>query len=187
MLHKEVPYYKIYMLRKEANKEGYPLPEGYYIETYQPGKEEDWIRIQMESGHIEDETKGKQVFAKDFAPYPEALKKHMFFIVNEQKECVGTAALWFGERFAQHPDVSSQKVKRLHWVAVKDAYSGKGLAKALVSYVCNTHQGNIYLDSQTWSFPAIHIYEGVGFARWNPLADEQYKTAWEIIDHALKR
>lgn len=79
------------------------------------------------------------------------------------------------------------RYERLHWLGVKDKDKGKGIAKALVSYICEQCKGTMYLSTQSWSYPAIHIYEQFGFVPWNPYGDVEFDDAWRLIHSILQK
>lgn len=174
MLYKELPYYKVYMRCEKIIPTSYCLPSGYTMVHYPQASKEDWCRIQMECGHVESIKDAQQIFEREFASDIELATSRLLFVLNEDKQAVGTAALWKGK--------DGFPKDRLHWIGVCDTETGKGIAKYLIQEACKLASGVIYLDSQTWSYPAIHLYQTFGFVRWNATnSDDDYK-GWDILD-----
>lgn len=177
MLYKDIPYHKIYMYCQAVIETDYQLPNGYRLVSYPEGSEGDWCRIQLESGHVGSIEEAHAVFKKDFASDAILASTRMLFVLAPSGIAVGTVSLWKGKPgFPKH---------RLHWLGVCDDYAGKGIAKYLVQEACRIVKHDIYLDSQTWSYPAIHIYQSLGFVRWNPTNALDYEEAWQLMDTML--
>lgn len=177
MLYKDLPYYKVYMLCQEVKQTSYELPKGYGLVYYPTATKEDWCHIQVQSGHIASIKEAKEVFEKEFASDIPLTSSRMLFVIDEHKQAIGTITLWKGkEGFPKN---------RLHWLGVSDDHAGKGIAKYLVQEACKLADGEIYLDSQTWSYPAIHIYQSLGFQRWNPTAAKDDQEAWDLLDQYI--
>ena len=85
----------------------------------------------------------------------------MLFVVAPDGEYVGTASLWNGLFYGE-------KKQRIHWVAVKDSHSGKGIAKAMLSRLMQLYcelgySGFIYLLTGTRNWHAVTLYRKFGF------------------------
>lgn len=163
MLDKSIPYAEIWMCReRELPVVEKTLPEGFRFELYQEGDELEWAAIETAVAEFGDETKAIAYFNEKFAPYPNELKQRMLFVTNPSEEKVGTCSAWWKET----PDGSRYPL--VHWVAVKPGYQGKGLAKAMMTQTLKLLQNlentsPIYLHTQTWSHPAIRLYQTLGF------------------------
>ncbi|SFQ26780.1 Acetyltransferase (GNAT) family protein [Desemzia incerta] len=163
MLDKSIPYAEIWMYReRELPVVEKTLPEGFRFELYQEGDELEWAAIETAVAEFDDETKAIAYFNEKFAPYPKELKQRMFFVTDPAGEKVGTCSAWWKKT----PD--GTRYPLVHWVAVKPGYQGKGLAKAMMTQTLKLLQNlettsPIYLHTQTWSHPAIRLYQTLGF------------------------
>lgn len=190
MLDKSIPYYPVIMVKSlQTAYPRYSLPNGYKFVPYNNGLEKEWATLQYETGQIESLDAAMHRFKKEYLPLLELAKKNCWFVcVEKTNEIVATASLWRGNHFGIQLD-------RIHWVAVKNNYNGKGLAKALLTKVLErSHSEIIYLTTQTWSYPAICLYFKFGFSAYlgsKPIYWEQsdYETnreiAWKIIKRKL--
>ena len=143
-----------------ADVKRYPLPEGYRIRRYQPGDDETWLRIHDETGFYDPFPPGFHATA--FGGDEEALAERQLFIVDEATgEDVATATAWFNDPIHRVPG------GRIHWVAVVPKVQGKGLAKALLTALCEQFEAlgetTVYLTTDSENGKAIALYEGLGF------------------------
>ena len=186
MLDKSIPYAEIWMYReRELPVIEKTLPEGFSFELYQEGDELEWAAIETAVAEFDDETKAIAYFNEKFAPYPNELRQRMLFVTNPSGEKVGTCSAWWKET----PDDSRYPL--VHWVAVKPGYQGKGLAKAMMTRTLQLLQNlettsPIYLHTQTWSHPAIRLYQTLGFEITDKNIDgspnPDYAKAMSILD-----
>lgn len=168
MLDKSIPYVYVLMRREQ----GCPVPEfalppGYRFAFYTPGCEKDWARIETSVLEFDCEMDALLYFQQDFAPYGRELPLRCLFVETEAGEKIATATAWWGYTGVRRDPV-------VHWVAVKPAYQGLGIGKAIIAQVVRRIveiEGDrvIYLHTQTWSHKAVSLYERVGFL----LSDEQ--------------
>lgn len=178
MLDKSVPFIPFIMIRKPnaAPLPEYHLPEGYHFVFYQPGDEHDWGEIETSVGEFETTTDALNYFQRSFAPFPEELPQRMLFVENAEGKKVATFTAWRNDDSRQ---------PRLHWLAVLPSQQGQGLAKALVIRVTQLltelHPNEeLYLTTQTWSHPAVKLYQKLGY---EILADENYSQIVEILEN----
>lgn len=163
MLDKSIPYVEFWMYRSlEIPVAEKSLPEGFRFAFYQEGDEQAWAAIETAVGEFDEEAEALDYFQRKFAPYSEELKQRMVFVVDSSGEKIGTSTAWWKET------PSGDRYPLVHWVAVKPGYQGKGLAKALVSQTLKLLQNlettsPIYLHTQTWSHPAVRLYQKFGF------------------------
>ena len=88
----------------------------------------------------------------------------MLFVISPEGEYVGTASLWNGLFYGE-------KKQRIHWVAVKDSHSGKGIAKAMLCRLMDLYcelgySGFIYLLTGTRNWHAVTLYRKFGFTEY---------------------
>ena len=124
----------------------------------------------------------------------EALSQRMLFVRDAAGTPVASASLWFGSPFGAEID-------RIHWVATDEAHQRRGLCGAMLCELLKRHEalgtpGGVYLISQTFSYPAIRIYQRFGFRRLLTRRPAEYHLdapfaetagrAWAIIDEKLR-
>ncbi|MGG5313470.1 hypothetical protein IGL76_002190 [Enterococcus sp. DIV2381] len=189
MLDKQLPYAEIWMTRPlEEVLPDYPLNEQYHFEKYRPGAEKDWAAIETAVGEFDSIDEALAYFDQAFAPYQEELTKRMFFVVNEKNERVATCTAWWKLREEEYP--------LFHWLAVKPEHQGKGIARSLTIEVLRrfqqlTSQSPVYLHTQTWSHPAIKLYQSLGFTfipdNFDGSVNSDYQKVMDILSSKVKK
>lgn len=191
------------------------LPAGFSFAWFTPGREEDWVALQLSVEHVDTADEGRDIFRREFLldcagpddlrtfsrpeQYPgyEKLCRRMLFVLDPDGRPAGTGALWTGATFGRVR-------QRLHWIAVSPAYQGRGLSKAIVARLLElcTELGeqDAYLTTQTWSYKAAGVYKKMGFhpyigekpAEWPfacalnlPDFAAENAAAWAIINEKL--
>jgi len=136
----------------------FAFPEGFGIRPMRPGEAGLWLDIHRDAEPFfaipED------LFAQQFGSDPAAQAWRCFFIVTARDVAVGTLSAWFNRDF-QGADAG-----RIHWVAIRPAYQGRGLAKPAMAHAMNVlahWHDRAYLDTSTGRLPAIKIYLDFGF------------------------
>lgn len=197
MLDKSLPYMGVFLIRK--NHTPYPrysLPEGFQVTGYRPGNETAWAELLYGLGMMGTLEDAKGIFEREFLPYPDKLKKQCLFVLSPEGEVAATASLWDGEIFGK-------TMLRVHWVGVSPKYQRMGLMKGLLTKILDLYEeigpyDFLYLETQTWSWKAINLYESFGFipylgekpVNWtcSPKGfEEDNRIAWEIIDQKLEQ
>lgn len=180
-MDKTLPYYDIIM-RKDMNKDikAYPLPEGYSFASYKDGDEQEWARLEHGVGEFDNIEDALAYFNRVFMPYREMLYDRMYFILDPNGQYVATTTAWFKDDEKRHYAL-------VHWVCVDQNQQGKGLGNCMVSYVLSKfpivepNEKEIFLHTQTWSYPAISMYYKMGFRITDiPLID--CKTDHKALD-----
>ncbi|MGM9904214.1 MAG: GNAT family N-acetyltransferase [Enterococcus sp.] len=189
MLDKSVPYAEIWMSRPlDLSLPSYTLDTNYHFEMYRPGAEQDWACIETAVGEFESVGEAMDYFEKTFTPYPEELNKRMFFVVDQNNERVATCTAWEKTRHGK-------KYPVFHWLAVKPEHQGKGIAKSLTIEVLRCFQkianyGPVFLSTQTWSYPAVRLYQNLGFTfmteKFDGSINPDYQKAMDIIKSQTK-
>lgn len=170
----------IYMERNNLdNIPQYELPEGFSFSYYEEGNEQDWIDI-----HLVADIYNKaniELYRKSFGNDVKLLSERQCFIVNENGEKIGTATAWFNDNYF------NQKWGRIHWVAIKPEYQGKGLAKPLLSEIMNKlkMQGhnNAYLTTRALRIPALNLYLKYGF--YPKVNNDEELESWRDVKEKL--
>ncbi|HAM1485012.1 TPA: GNAT family N-acetyltransferase [Listeria monocytogenes] len=189
MLDKSVPHISVIMVNHDAtNYPEFHLPAGYSFCFYKDGLEEDWCRLQLETGQVLSMDSIRARFETEFGNEKEKLTKRCIFVKAPNGEIIGTAMLWDGNTFGKMES-------RIHWVAVLDSHGGKGIAKALLSKILGLNKSKfVYLTTQTGSYQAIYLYWKFGFEKYVGKTPENWKTvnfqeeketAWQIIENKI--
>ena len=179
-LDKSIPYYSVNMVCAAPQRapRGAALPAGYAFAGYADGMEEDWARILVETGMADSRERALEGF-REFRENLPLTRERMLFVRDGAGDVVATATLWQSEW-------EGESLARIHWVGVLPAHEGKGIAKAMLSRLFRRYDelgltGRVFLVTQSWSYPAIHIYQTYGFAP----APSDPPEAWELIQKML--
>lgn len=133
-------------------------PGGYALRWYQPGDENDWLSIHRCADLYN--CFSHELFLSEFGERTDELARRQCFLIAPSGETVGTATAWFGSG-------EEHCCGRIHWVAVKPHYQGRGLARPLLSAVCERllelGYREAYLVTATSRIPAINLYFRFGF------------------------
>ena len=147
-----------------------PFPEGYGIRPMSVADIGLWTDIQRDAEpyiRIGDGT-----FMDSFGDDLAALPWRCFIITDPKGRGVGTISAWYNRNFR------GLDYGQVHWVAVRPAYQGRGLAKAGLSYVMQRlakwHERS-FLDTSTEREVAIRLYLDFGFE-----PDLTPAGAWEV-------
>ncbi len=187
MLNKKIPHYSLTLYKTDTKKYSeYSLPEGYRFVFYKKGDEAHWAEIERSVGQFDNVEEGLRSFQASFVNGQNlVLEERMIFVVDSDGEYVATSALWNG-------DYLGKECQRIHWVAVKDKCSGKGIAKAMLSFLMKLYndlgyKDFIFLDTGTRNYAAVNIYRHFGFTEYTGdvslfanLSDEEFKRKNEI-------
>ncbi len=154
------------MVKEDTKKyPRYELPAGYEFVFYRKGDEKHWAEIETAVGQFSCVEKGIEYFNREFIEGQDLdPEKRMLFVTSPDGEYVGTASLWNGLFYGE-------KKQRIHWVAVKDEHSGKGIAKAMLCRLMDLYRelgysGFIYLLTGTRNWHAVSLYRKFGFSEY---------------------
>lgn len=164
MLDKRLPYYNILMRadwRTVKAATPHPLPSGYRYRTYSRGDMNAWAMLEASVGEFDTAEAAREAFAARYLPHESDLATRCWFIVDAQGAPCATAMAWYYNERGQH-------WASLHWVSVSPDHQRKGLGQAITSRAMATFPSvepgeDVYLHTQTWSYPAIGIYLSQGF------------------------
>lgn len=152
----------------------YELPAPYTIRLYRPGDELAWRQIQSQADLYNAIT--AELFAAQFGDDPTLLAERQFYLCDGAGRPIGTATAWFGP-------YRNQNYGRVHWVAIGPEFQGLGLAKPLMTLVCERlHQlghRQAYLTTATARISAITLYLKFGFEP--DIESERDRLAWRSI------
>lgn len=137
----------------------HPLPAPFSLRRFRPGDRETWVRIETAAEQFRDIT--PDLFELQFGTDPVVLEQRQLFLCDGIGTAIGTATAW-----SDGTD-SRESWGRVHWVAIVPAWQGRGLAKPLLSAVCQRlleleHQ-RAYLMTESVRTAAIALYQKFGF------------------------
>jgi len=179
MLDKSIPAYDIFMYKDDtAEYPEYTLPEGFYFKAYEAGDEAQWADIECSLGQFDTPEEALQCFKNEFLVNQVLdAKKRVLFVMAPGGEYAGTIALWDGIFYGQ-------RVDRVHWVAVKDKFAGRGIAKAMLTAVMDMYNdlglsGRLQLWTGSRNYVAISLYKRFGFKLYRGNVDPRTNTISE--------
>src|SRR5690554_2990379 len=137
-----------------------PLKAGFAFRPWQGGDEQIWAELETQAGEFASVDEALTRFRQEFAGYEEELASRCVILQTREQEPVGTVMGWYDKGFADG------SYGRLHWVSIKPAYQGQGLARPLVTegiQLMKPHHTKAYLTTQTTSYKGIKLYLDYGF------------------------
>jgi len=157
--------------RNLAGAPRFAAPEGFTVRPWRAGDEEAWLDIHREADPLN--SFGPDTFGKQFGRDAATLAARQFYLCDARGAAVGTATAWFGEE-------AWLGWGRVHWVALRPAFQGRGLSKPLLSAtlrrLAELGHDKAYLTTDTLRRPAIGLYLAFGFS---PVArNEEERGAW---------
>jgi len=160
MVDKSIPFADIIMRNDNPQYVQPVLPEGYRMDTYQPGDDEAWARMEVFAGDFKSYELALDYFHRTYLPDPEELEKRFVMVRNEAGEGVCSCIAWRTER-------NGKPCSTLQWLVTAEGYEGLGLAKAVAFETVNRYhalgEGPVWLHTQPWSYKAIWLYYQAGF------------------------
>ncbi len=157
------------------------FPTGFALRWYRAGDRETWVRIHERAERYVPTT--AQVYDEQFGGDETELARRQAFLLDSQGQEIGTATAWFDNHH------QGRRFGRVHWVAIVPEHQGKGLAKPLLTAVCNrlVELGHdcAYLSTGTARLPAIHLYLSYGFQP--EIGNEEDRNRWDHVLDQLQR
>ena len=172
--------YSVFMVR--AHLRDIPqvaFPEGFGIRGMRPGEGTLWTNIQRDAEPyfpIED-----TLFQREFGYDLPATERRCFVVTNSDAVGVGVISAWYPR------DPRWEGYGMVHWVAVRPAYQGRGLGKAMMTFTLNQlsqWHDRAFLGTQTKRLGAIKLYLDFGFVP--DLEPPGAKAAWRTVQSQLK-
>ncbi len=134
------------------------LQKSYLIRTYEPGDEAHWYDIHLEADKLSNITDG--LFAFQFGLDQRELSTRQFYLCHSG-EVIGTASAWHGTSY------KDGSYGRVHWVAMRPSYQGRGLSKPLLCEVLQALKRlgyrRAYLTTSRLRRVAMGLYKSFGF------------------------
>jgi len=146
------------------------LPDGYRLRGMRPADAATWTAVQRDAEPWLEV--GDGLFADNAA----TIAERCFLLEDADGRAGGTISAWFD------PDFRGHDHGRIHWVALRPDWQGRGLAKPMLAHamrVLARFHDCAYLCTQANRLPAIALYLGFGFG---PLiADAGDRATWQAI------
>jgi GNAT superfamily N-acetyltransferase len=137
----------------------FAVPAGFALRWHAPGDAANWLRIWQAADAYQAITPDR--FEREFGPDPSLWAERQCFLCDASGAAVGTATAWFDD------DYFGRRCGRVHWVAVRPPFQGRGLSKPLLAATCRRLRelGHdcAYLVTETVRLPAIRLYWQFGF------------------------
>jgi GNAT superfamily N-acetyltransferase len=169
------------MTRQNLNNlPAYPLPPGFAVKWFQPGDESRWLQIHLAAEREREITPA--LFRSEFGQDGAVLGERQCFLLDACGQAVGTATAWLGDL------VQGERWGRVHWVAIRPEFQGRGLGRPLMTVVCERLRelghSRAFLRTTATRLPAINLYLRFGFKPWPRAAAEA--AAWHALAPCLR-
>ncbi len=173
-----MPYEAIEMIYPDlAQTPTYTLPTDYALRMYKAGDAGHWNDIHIAADKYTNIT--PELFNEQFADDEQQLAERQFYLLDGTKRPLGTATAWPGW---------DNGWGMVHWVAIHPEVQGYGLAKGLMTAVCQKFLAfgytKAHLGTANVRIPALNLYLHFGF---HPhIRHEQDWQVWRNIETKLK-
>ncbi|MCX5660827.1 MAG: GNAT family N-acetyltransferase [Planctomycetota bacterium] len=157
-----------------------PMPAGYSMRPMALSDAAEWEDVWIDAEPFVAIRRG--LFMEQFGKDPEAIPQRCFLLVGPDGSTQGTISAWYDRNF------KGGDWGRIHWVAVKKASQGKGLARAMMSFAMQElkkRHTRAELDTSTGRVGAIKVYLDFGFVpdMDAPHAAEAWAAFRKKLDH----
>ncbi len=151
--------YSIDMIRPDMRDiPQFPIPEGFAMRPMKPDENSLWVDIWRDAEpyfDIADDT-----FTKSFGADPAGIVQRCFILNTAKGVSVGTISAWYDRKYR------GVDYGRIHWVAIRQAYKGRGLGKVIMTYAMNQlaqWHDRAVLNTQSKRLNAVKLYLDFGF------------------------
>ena len=149
------------------------LPTGYRWADKPEELGEAWARLMTELGFPFSLEEARERWRGLSDPAQGA--RH-FFVLGPEEDLAATCTLCAGK----YPEAAPL---RLHWVMTSEKHQRRGLSRAVCQAALAAADGRpVQLSTQAQSWPAIALYESLGFApwerAWGDVDDESAQARW---------
>lgn len=134
-----------------------PFPTGFSIRMQRPDDDALWTDIQRDAEPVL--TIDDDLFRREYGHDPAAIPQRCCIITGPGGAGIGTIAAWSGRD-------GDPAWGRIHWVAVRRAFQGKGLARAALAHalrILAVHHDRAWLLTSSSRIGAIALYLSYGF------------------------
>ncbi len=173
--------YSVHMLRPTLDAiPQIAFPEGFHIRAMLPDEGGLWRDIWRDAEPYFPIS--ETLFENQFGYDPQAIRWRCYFVVNGRNVAVGAISAWYNQ------DFKGGVWGQIHWVALRPAYWGKGLAKPMLSYTLTQMaqwHDRAFLGTQTKRLNAIKLYLNFGFVpdREEPGAVDAWRAVAAQLTH----
>jgi GNAT superfamily N-acetyltransferase len=155
-----------------------PFPAGYSMRPLRRNEGGLWEDIWRDAEPFMKIENG--LFEREFGDDPAAIERRCYIITAPDGIAVGTISSWYAR------DIKGKDYGRIHWVATRKAYQGRGIMRAGLSYalrqIAQWHERAV-LGTSTGRIAAIKLYLDYGFL---PDLDEpRAREAWTAFRQKL--
>jgi GNAT superfamily N-acetyltransferase len=153
------PTMPVWLLRN--NMQGLPdvpFPDGYRMRAMTVADAGLWEEVWMDAEPYVKIEPG--LFLKQFSEDESAIPHRCFLLIGPDGSAQGTISAW------QSVNFKGSSWGRIHWVAVKKASQGKGLARSMMGFAMRKlalWHDKAYLDTSIGRIGAIKVYLDFGF------------------------
>lgn len=153
-----IPDYNIFMVCEQLESTALSeLPKGYYFRNCKEEELDVWIDIQLDNSGDAPRSLVTDFFDRTYKEKGNLFFVQCVFVCDEKDMPIASCFIW-----KQH-----DKYNTVHWFKVLKPYEGKGIGRALLSYVMRPLADDdypVYLHTQPSSYRAIKLYSDFGFA-----------------------
>ncbi len=158
---KKQEHIPVVMVREDlTDLRAYPLPEGYRLRYFRDGEDHLWGEIEIAVASFDSMDKAMAYFESEFGPGRDRMEARCHYLEDPNGQAIGTSTAWYNDAF------NGRDYGRIHWIAIRPEYQGRGLAKPLLAAslgrIADFHD-RAYLTTQTTSARAINLYLDFGF------------------------
>lgn len=160
MREQDIPDLNMFMMCDKLNENALSkLPEGFHIRNIRPEELKLWKEIHFDTEESKREnyeymsTYFDNVYGNDS---DEFYNKCLFVCEDVGDKPVATCFIW----------KAYNRVNTIHWFKTLKEYEGRGLGRALLSYIMRSLKEEdypVFLHTQPSSFRAIGLYSDFGF------------------------
>ncbi len=158
---REQEHIPVVMVREDlTDPPSFPLPRGYRLRYYRNGEDHLWADIEVAVASFDARHRALACFEREFGQDRDGMEARCLFLEDTDSHAIGTSTAWYNDAF------NGRDYGRIHWIAVRPEYQGRGLAKPLLAAtlgrIAELHD-RAYLTTQTTSVRAINLYLDFGF------------------------
>jgi ribosomal protein S18 acetylase RimI-like enzyme len=137
----------------------FEIPAWFGIRWYRPGDRAVWLRLHAQAEP--DIPTSPAIYDQQFAGNETELPRRQAFLLDATGNEIGTGTAWYDDHF------QGARYGRIHWLAILPEWRGRGLAKPLLTVLCNQlvalGHDRAYLTTWSTKLPALHLYRSFGF------------------------
>ncbi len=173
----------VVMVREDlTDLPAFPLPEGYSLRYYRTGEDHHWAEIEVSVASFDTMDGALAAFEREFGPGRKRMEERCLYLEDPVGRVIGTSTAWY------NPAFNGKDYGRIHWIAIRPEYQGRGLAKPLLAAslqrIADFHD-RAYLTTQTTSARAINLYLDFDFIPFETYSRCKDGWAWlaSVLDH----